>query len=340
MNPLLQRRLEEVSRSFALCIPQLAPPFRDQVALAYLLFRLLDTVEDAPFADRGLQQRQFERMRGFLREMPGPAGVSAFVSDFPPQLTKGERALLDDTGALLEIAYAQSDRVRGVMFDAIDRMAVGMAAYARRPAPLRLVDVEDVSRYCCFVAGLVGEMLTRLWGLGRGEPAPGFRLAYHFGLFLQKVNILKDQQEDEAAGRFFIPDRRALLASLRSDARGALGYLQAIPKDERGYRTFCAWALMLGLVTIAQLDEPRVSRRSATQELLAKTAAVACDDVELDRLFAELMPVLPEADLGAPREKPESAAWFRTALRAPLADRDLADLGIERVAEHVPRRAS
>ena len=45
-----QHWLDVVSRSFALCIPQLDAPFRDHVALAYLLFRVLDTVEDAPFA--------------------------------------------------------------------------------------------------------------------------------------------------------------------------------------------------------------------------------------------------------------------------------------------------
>jgi len=39
----------------------------------------------------------------------------------------------------------------------------------RRPT-LRLVDLEDVSRYCCIVAGLVGEMLTQLWGLDRETP--------------------------------------------------------------------------------------------------------------------------------------------------------------------------
>src|SRR5262245_29077645 len=65
-----QQRLDLVSRSFALCIPQLDSPFRDRVALAYLLFRVLDTIEDAPFTDRAIQQQQFERLRAFLHTMP------------------------------------------------------------------------------------------------------------------------------------------------------------------------------------------------------------------------------------------------------------------------------
>jgi phytoene/squalene synthetase len=153
-------------------------------------------------------------------------------------------------------------------------------------------------------------------------------LAYHFGLFLQKVNILKDQHEDEAAGRFLVPDRRELLASLRQDAQGALEYLQALPRSERGYRTFCAWSLMMGAVTVANLDQPRRSRRDETTELLARTAAIAQDNAALGRLFAELLPELPAATPGSPQTKPESVEWFRAVLAAPLSDAELRRLGI------------
>ena len=175
MRPLLQRRLDQVSRSFALCIPQLESPFQDRVALAYLLFRVLDTVEDAPFTDRVLQQSQFAAMRNFLRVAPTAGELARFIEAFPPQITAGERALLGDTGMLFEDAYALPPAVRKAMFYAMDRMALGMAAYARRPMPLCLVDLEDVTRYCCFVAGLVGEMLTELWAFDSSAPARGSR---------------------------------------------------------------------------------------------------------------------------------------------------------------------
>jgi phytoene/squalene synthetase len=320
--------LDVVSRSFALCIPQLEAPLRDQVALAYLLLRVLDTVEDAPFADRRAQQRQFERLRAFMRTMPARTDVECFVAGFPAQLSEGERALLGETFALLEDAHALPVPTRAVVFHAIDRMAMGMAAYTRRPSPLRLVDIEDVSRYCCFVAGVVGEMLTHLWALGASDVGPPIPLAYHFGLFLQKVNILKDQAEDEAAGRFLVPDRAGLLASLRGDARGALEYLQALPRDDRGYRTFCAWSLMLGAATVAQLDQPKQSRRGETAELLARTGAIVHDNAALGRQFAELLPVLPQRVDDAPLPKPESSKWFRDTLAARLTDADLRRLGI------------
>ena len=324
-----QQRLDAVSRSFALCIPQLEPPFRDHVALAYLLMRVLDTVEDAPFTDKRAQAEQFERWRGFLRALPSQAEVDAFAAGFPEDgLNDSERALLGDTYALLEDAHALPVAAAASVFNAVDRMAVGMAAYARRDAVLRLVDLEDVTRYCCFVAGLVGEMLTELFALGRSEPAPSVNLAYHFGVFLQKVNILKDQREDEASGRFLVPDRRELLSSLRINAQGALEYLQALPRNERGFRIFCAWSLMMGAMTISVLDQPKQSRRADTAALLAQTASIAQDNAALARLFAELMPRLPDLAPRAPIAKPESADWFRDQLAAPLSDADLRQLGI------------
>ena len=118
------------------------------------------------------------------------------------------------------------------------------------------------------------------------------------------------------------------IASLRQDAQGALEYLQALPRSERGYRTFCAWSLMMGAVAVANLDQPRRSRRDETAELLARTAAIAQDNAALGRLFAELLPELPVVAPGPPQDKPESVEWFRAVLAAPLSDAELRRLGI------------
>jgi phytoene/squalene synthetase len=332
-----QRHLDAVSRSFALCIPQLDRPFREQVALSYLLLRVLDTVEDAPFSDKARQERQFEAFRNFLRTPPSAAQVDAFVKAFPDRITQGERALLADAYAFFEDAHGLPEEAKSAMFSAIDRMAEGMAAYARRPQPLRLVDLEDVTRYCCIVAGLVGELLTNLWAIGKPS-APPLVLAYRFGVYLQKVNILKDQEEDEEAGRFLVPDRRELLGSLRADAEGALAYLRSLPREERGYRVFCAWSLMLGAASLGQLDQPKQSHRAQTAKLLARTAAIAQDDEALARLFAELLPPLPEIKPRAPLRKPESAEEFRGIVATPLTDAEWLEVGIS--VEPLERAAS
>lgn len=323
-----QSQLDRVSRSFAMCIPQLAPPLRDHVALAYLLLRVLDTIEDAPFTDPIVQQQQFSRLRRFLVVPPARADIEAFTRAFPAQLTGAERDLVADTAVLLQDAYELDPAVRAAMFGAIDRMGEGMAAYTRRGLPLRLVDLEDVTRYCCFVAGLVGEMLTKLWALSSGQRGPAMALAYHFGIFLQTVNILKDEEEDAACGRFYVPDRRDVLASLRTHSLGALQYIQSLPANERGYRVFCSWSLMMGATTISALDGPKQSRRDETAALLTRTADIAHDNAALARLLAELMPRLPDPQVGVRRPKPESHEWFRASLDAPLSDYELSKLGI------------
>ena len=177
---------------------------------------------------------------------------------------------------LFEDAYALPPAVRTAMFYAIDRMALGMAAYARRPTPLRLVDLEDVTRYCCFVAGLVGEMLTELWAFDSSAPAPRFALAYHFGVFLQKVNILKDQEEDETAGRFLVPDYTSLLCEpARRRARCA-----RVPPGAAADRARLSHVLCV--VTDDGRSSPSRSSTSLAragarrpQELLARTAEIA-----------------------------------------------------------------
>src|SRR5207302_3115716 len=115
-----QYHLDAVSRSFALCIPQLASPFRERVALSYLLLRVLDTVEDASFADKLHQQRQFAAFRQFLAKRPTLAQVDAFRDSFPDSITDVERNLLADTEAFFEDAYELPAAPRGVMFGAID----------------------------------------------------------------------------------------------------------------------------------------------------------------------------------------------------------------------------
>jgi len=328
MKPIefYQAHLDAVSRSFALCIPQLTPPFREQVALSYLLFRLLDTVEDASFPDKETQARQFETFRRFLRQNPSRGEVDEFREAFPASLSDGERALLADTEVLLGDAHDLPAPARDIILSGLDRMAQGMALYAMRPAPLRLLDLEDVNRYCCFVAGIVGELLTRLWALGGGDP-PSLLDAYRFGLFLQKVNILKDQSEDEVAGRFFVPDRGELLASLRSDAEGALSYLVSLPRTERGYRTFCAWSLILGAASLAAMNAPRESRRAQTLALFGRIAEVIEDDAALRQLFLDLMPPLPEARPRVPVAKPASETRLLRRILSALGAEELSALG-------------
>ena len=100
-------------------------------------------------------------------------------------------------------------------------MQIGMADYAHRaalvskpstlssppPSPY-LETITEYDLYCHYVAGLVGEGLSRLFAAsGKEVPWLGeqLTLSNSMGLLLQKTNILRDVREDADQGRYFWP---------------------------------------------------------------------------------------------------------------------------------------
>lgn len=100
---------------------------------------------------------------------------------------------------------------RDVIIDICQKMAVGMADYAHRAhvkGTLGLENEEDFDLYCHYVAGLVGEGVSRLFSASQKEhPWLGeqLELSNAMGLMLQKTNILRDFREDVDDGRLFWP---------------------------------------------------------------------------------------------------------------------------------------
>lgn len=69
--------------------------------------------------------------------------------------------------------------------------------------------IKDYDLYCHYVAGLVGEGLTKLMVLAKFSDNSladdGFKKSDSMGLFLQKTNIIRDYHEDLEDGRSFWP---------------------------------------------------------------------------------------------------------------------------------------
>lgn len=90
-------------------------------------------------------------------------------------------------------------------------MAAGMADFAHKAVTtgeIYLEKIEDWDLYCHYVAGLVGEGLSRLVAAsGKEQPwlADQLELSNSMGLFLQKTNIVRDYREDVEQRRFFWP---------------------------------------------------------------------------------------------------------------------------------------
>jgi farnesyl-diphosphate farnesyltransferase len=95
-------------------------------------------------------------------------------------------------------------------------MAAGMGDFAHQAhlsskptttdSLISLSTVPDYDLYCHYVAGLVGEGLSRLLSAS-GKEAPWLgdllELSNSTGLLLQKTNIIRDFREDCDEGRFF-----------------------------------------------------------------------------------------------------------------------------------------
>ena len=86
-----------------------------------------------------------------------------------------------------------------------------MADFAHKAATtgeIYLEKIEDWDLYCHYVAGLVGEGLSRLLSAsGKEQPwlADQLELSNSMGLFLQKTNIIRDYREDVEQRRYFWP---------------------------------------------------------------------------------------------------------------------------------------
>ena len=333
-----QKHLDRVSRSFAFCIAVLEPPFREWTSLAYLLCRVLDTVEDSDWSDLNLRNRQYSELESYLDELPEETCVASWKNRFPSSIPEGEKQLLAESWALFDDLHGLENSVRQVMRDTVKRMSAGMRHFSAREigeTGLRLTDLGDVNRYCYFVAGVVGELLSRLYLLYRPnfDPPPTFlKDAFHFGLFLQKINLLKDQRRDESESRFLVPDRELLLSSLRANAIGAVSYLTSLPKGEKGFRTFCAWSLFLGAASLPwlqqsyrQADDSKIPR-TVTQELLKAVQSVCDDNEALRAHLAEFLTTLPAstpvilADGGL--------SWFHAIRGSSLEPGALREIGV------------
>jgi phytoene/squalene synthetase len=334
-----QNHLDRVSRSFAFCIQELPEPLRQWTSLSYLLCRALDTVEDSLWPRATDRDQQYEDFERFLGSLPSREAVALWTERFPASVPQSERDLARDAFLLFDDLHGLPVAVRRAIQKTVRRMSAGMQYYSQRQSEtgvLRLSDATDVNRYCYFVAGVVGELLTHLFLEYRPDFRPDPSLlknAFHFGLFLQKVNLLKDQHKDEAEGRFLVPDREQLLGSLRENLLGAFDYLIALPLDEKGYRTFCAWSLFLGAASLPflqqnfqQKDGTKISRE-VTRELLGAIAEQVQDNQALRSALQEFLPLLPVAAIPpAVAAKAENHDWFTQISGDVLRANELSEL--------------
>ncbi|NIQ37983.1 MAG: squalene/phytoene synthase family protein [Proteobacteria bacterium] len=261
--------LRDTSRTFALAIPLLPEPTRQEVTIAYLLFRIADTFEDAT---QWRQTRRIEALHQFTCLLKNPTGneahrwASQCVVD-SPCAHEGYLKLLSRTPEVLHGFLTLSERAQEIIREHTIRTAEGMARFVartRKAGVLRLRNVSELREYCYVVAGSVGEMLTELFLLGRDylQPIASFlrERASPFGEALQLVNILKDVADDTEQGRSYLPegiDHGEIFALARKDLRVAGRYVLALQNAmaPRGLVAFTALPVRLAWATLERLEQ-------------------------------------------------------------------------------------
>jgi hypothetical protein len=337
-----QMHLNRVSRSFAFCILKLDSPLRQWVSLSYLLCRAVDTIEDTPWNDFNARSLAFNEFENFIKVLPSQLELKQWSDRFSSQVSPGEKALLADAIYFFEDFHDLPKPVRLDITLSILCMSRGMQCYStlrNQQDQFRLMNLTDVNRYCYFVAGTVGELLTHLVRHHRPDFKPQSDLmknSVHFGLFLQKINILKDQRMDEKEGRYLVPNRDDLRNSLRENAIGALNYLIALPNDEVGYRTFCAWSLFLGLASLPWIEKDYTQGgdlkipRSDTLILLSEIESIVQDDYAIRIRGDEYLRFLSSASIrshSSVSQKEDDHSWFFRLSTGSLQTHELVELG-------------
>ena len=232
--------LLKTSRTFALNIPLLPDGLRMQVGIAYLLFRIADSIEDGIPTKRSEKRRLFDLFIEAMRT--GDAAEFCKQSLLtPPHESPDCCEVIQNTPMLLD-ELSKEPAVSDFVCNHVINSAEGMRRFSMaggQHGNVRLKSRAELHDYCYVVAGIVGEMLTEMFL--HHEPqlesarSELMELAPQFGEGLQLVNILKDSDEDRTDGRKFVPDlvpRQTLFAIARSNLRDAECYTEVLEEHQ------------------------------------------------------------------------------------------------------------
>src|SRR5690606_21367638 len=185
---------------------------------------------------------------------------------------------------ILSVFGELPQRLQNICREFVFELIGGMMIYSQRstgPDGIRCLSSEaDLERYCYFVAGVIGRLLTeafvdQLPEISADRVATLRSNAERFGAGLQLVNILRDISAVLQRGECFIPRTlldeagitaaqlcdvavenkvRAMLDRLFDNARAhldaAFEYTLAIPQSATSIRRFCLVPLWLAVATL------------------------------------------------------------------------------------------
>ncbi|NOQ36503.1 MAG: phytoene synthase [Methylococcaceae bacterium] len=305
--------LEGVSRTFALTIPQLPPQLYPAVANAYLLCRIVDTIEDE--VSLSAEQKEYF-CSSFITVVKSGENAQTFATELAPLLSDqtlpAEHTLVHLTARVIEITQSFEQPQIDALAECVEVMAKGMPVFQALDLHAGVKTMGDMDNYCYYVAGCVGEMLAKLFCHYSPEIAQHreelLKLSVSFGQGLQMTNILKDIWDDAKRGVCWLPQDiftetgfdlatltpetddekfreglEHLISIAEQHLANALRYTQLLPTHEVGIRNFCLWALGMAVLTLKKIkqnlnfndsSQVKITRRSVKATILVTKVTV------------------------------------------------------------------
>lgn len=202
--------LQKVSQTYAMTIPMLPVRLQDVVVNGYLLCRIADSIEDD--RDMSLQDKE-KYLARFSAIVAGELASEPFASDLAsklgPTIPDIERDLVSKTEQVIRVTLSFGTRQRDAMARCIRTMSEGMIEFQQYQGVRGLNDLPHLDRYCYFVAGVVGEMLSELFCAYSSEVDRNHseirRWSVICGKGVQLTNIIKDIWDDRRKGMCWLP---------------------------------------------------------------------------------------------------------------------------------------
>ena len=286
-DPLLTDLLKAVSRSFYLTLRILPPAVRRPISIAYLLARTSDTIADTDVLSPSSRLESLDQLGEAIAD--GTRQHCDFTGYLTHQTRGKERELLQRVNESLALLGSVDEEdlrlIRQLLETIISGQRLDLVRFQNASANqiISLKNASELDDYTFRVAGCVGEFWTRICfkHLAPTAPKPSQTLveqSIRFGKGLQLVNILRDLGEDLNQGRCYLP--ADALASRQINPEGllepdhqeelahvfkehitiALNHLHAgwaytnhLSWAWVRIRLACAWPILLGLKTLAQL---------------------------------------------------------------------------------------
>jgi farnesyl-diphosphate farnesyltransferase len=273
-----------VSRTFAIGITVLPGDLRKAVLTGYLLCRIADTIEDDGTCPAPRRQ---ELLAQFLHCFDDPAAAERFAAQASDiQADPSYLELMRGTALVFELWRSLPQKSGEIVARWTRELSNGMSEFVGLyPGGIRIQTMPEYRRYCYYVAGTVGHLLTELFffhsrSIGQRDYEKLLVNCEAFGELLQNVNIIKDIPWDaEHENAVYVPEELLrkrgsshqhildgdwtarnheavveMVALAKDDLARSLEYIKDIPKTAIQIRLFCLLPVLFAVATLREIE--------------------------------------------------------------------------------------